>query len=129
MGKAGERIMKIVLPKERPMSNNVFYGLHWAKQNEEAQRAHALVRYSLTRLQRVPFSEKVNIYITAYFKNRPLDSDNIAAKLYVDGLKGYIIHDDTPAYVGFVATKSEVDKENPRVEVKIVPEELEEALA
>ena len=118
--------MRIILPGEKPMSNNILYRLHWTKRNEEAQRVHELVRYSLTRLQRVPFSKKISIFITAYFKHRPLDSDNIAAKLYVDGLKGYVINDDTPAYVGFVATRSEVDKANPRVEIDIKVDELEE---
>ena len=112
--------MKIVLQGERPVSWNDFYaGTHWRKRKEEADRVHQLIKYSIPPSKRVAFFDKVNILITAYFKNRPYDSDNSAGKLYIDGLKNVIIIDDAPKYVGLVGTRSEVDKENPRVEIDI----------
>lgn len=113
--------MKIILKNERPMSWNKFYsGMHWTERNEEAQRVHALVKYSLKPEQRKLIIGKVDIYITAYFANRPYDSSNICAKLYEDGLKGIVLINDTHKHVGYVATKSAVDKDNPRVEIELV---------
>ena len=65
------------------------------------------------------FDTLVDIRITAYFKNRPLDSSNICGKLYEDGLKGIIIEDDDIRYVREFTTVSAVDKENPRVVITI----------
>jgi hypothetical protein len=114
--------MKIILKNERPMSwNKLYAGTHWTKRNAEAERVHSLIYLSLSRSQRVPFLEKVNIFITVYFKNRPFDSDNIADKFYIDGLKhANVIQEDDLRYVGMTATRSEVDKNNPRVEIEII---------
>ena len=65
------------------------------------------------------YSHPVAITITAYFKGRQLDPDNIASKFYIDGLKGWLITDDTPKYVDSVTTRSRVDKLNPRIEIEL----------
>lgn len=111
--------MKIVIPNERPMSwNELYAGKHWSRRSDEAIRVHALVYQYLPETYKI-FKKRVDIFITVYFKNRPFDSDNICSKFYVDGLKGRLIEDDSPKQVGFVAVRSEVDAEEPRVEILI----------
>lgn len=94
--------------------------MHFRERNEEAKHVHALVKYSLKPEQRKLIIGKVDLLITAYFDKRPYDSSNICAKLYEDGLKGIVLINDTPKHVGYVATKSEIDKYNPRVEIDII---------
>lgn len=111
--------MKIIVPDERPMSwNQLYSGKHWAVRSEEAIRVHSMVVAHLP-LGYTMFKERVDVFITVYFRNRPFDPDNIASKFYVDGLKGKVISDDTPKEIGFVAVKSEVDKESPRLELEL----------
>ena len=107
----------------------MYAGQHWSKRAEEAQRVHFLVKNSprivgegesVYALKKNPtFPGPVAISITAYFKGRQLDADNICAKLYVDGLKGWLLQDDSPEYVKSVTTCSMKDKDNPRVEIEI----------
>lgn len=112
----------IILENERPMSWNTLYaGNHWIIRKTEADRVHKLIHYSLLqkgfRPQKNLYDKKVSITVIAYFKNRPLDADNICSKFYIDGLKEMLIRDDDPKYVTTVTCKSLVDKENPRVEM------------
>ena len=110
--------MKIILDGERPWSwNKMYAGVHWSKRKAEADRIHALVYYSINCKE--GYLERVDIRVTAYFKNRPLDPDNITSKFYIDGLVGNVIEDDTREFVRRVTTQSEIDKENPRVEIEI----------
>jgi hypothetical protein len=62
-------------------------------------------------------NNRVDIEVIGYFDKRPLDSSNIAVKLYEDALKGWLIEDDSLDYVRKVGGESRVDKENPRVEI------------
>lgn len=126
--------MKIVLENERPISWNKFYGgMHWSVRQAEAQRVHLKVMWELQCMAHLPsdmmlykmdcspflFSKRVDIHITAYFKNRPQDPDNICSKLYIDGLIGNVIENDTRQFVRKVTVQSEIDRENPRVEIEI----------
>lgn len=62
------------------------------------------VRASLTPQD--PFTRPVDIEISAH-QRRCIDSDNICAKLYIDGLRhAGILQDDTPTYVRKVTTQS-----------------------
>lgn len=111
--------MKIILEKERPISLNQYYaGMHWSKRSEEAKRVHYLM---MSKIQRgvTFFKNPVEIEVTCYFKSNPMDADNIVAKLYIDGLKGKVLVDDTPKYVKGVKLVSLVDVNNPRVEIEI----------
>lgn len=111
--------MRIVLYGERPISWNKFYsGMHWDTRNKLAQVTHLLVRNELP-VDATLFNVPVAITVTAYFKNRPQDPDNICAKLYIDGLIKRVIVDDSPQWVTSVTTRSRIDKENPRVEIDI----------
>src|SRR4030042_1866323 len=89
----------LILEGERPVSWNTYYaGSHWSIRDKEAKRVHALVRAALDP-ELEPFTGRVSIQITAYVKNKPMDCDNLAGKLYVDGLKGWWFEDDTPDYI------------------------------
>ena len=113
---------KIILKGEKPMSwNQLYSGSHWTVRSQEAKRVHALVRYSLSPKPKGVYTGRVGIVVKAYFDKRPYDSDNIATKIYIDGLKGNVIIDDTPKYVESVTSMSLVDKENPRVEIEVLP--------
>jgi hypothetical protein len=114
--------MIITLEGERPRTWNSFYsGKHWAKRKEYADRTHAIVLAAILEQHPnvEPFNERVRITVRSYFENRPQDPCNITAKIYIDGLHGRIIHDDTMEYVASVTTESHIDKDNPRIEIEI----------
>jgi len=119
--------MKITLSGERPWSWNIMYsGIHWATRAKEAARVHELIWFEYLEKHRdlsaaAPpiFENRVDILITAYFKDKIQDSDNICDKPYVDGLIGIWIADDTPEFVRRVSTQAEIDEENPRMEIEI----------
>jgi len=82
----------IQLQGERPISWNTFYaGMHWSVRSHEAQRVHDLVATQCL-VQHIdtdePFSKPVIVHFYVGFNKRPIDPDNIAVKLYIDGLKG-----------------------------------------
>ena len=96
----------LTLVGERPTSWNTFYaGQHWTQRRAEAERVHQLVRAAMTG-DEVLFERPVTITVDVLFKSRPLDADNIMAKLYIDGLKGWLIKDDNSIYVRSVTTRS-----------------------
>lgn len=118
--------MKIVMPNERPVSwNKIYESRHWIFRKNLASSVHRKVIRVLEEMGYRPldktkmFTKPVEIDVTAYFKNRPLDADNIGAKLYIDALKFICIMDDGPKYVRAVTTRSRVDSQNPRVEIEI----------
>jgi len=125
--------MKIVLHGERPISwNEMYSGIHWTKRKEEADRVHHLIwvaiqeqRLKLQAREYLVYSQRVDIHVTAYFKCRPQDPDNICSKMYIDGLIGDVIVDDTREFVRKVTVQSEIDKDNPRVEIEITEIEYE----
>ena len=111
----------LILPNERPMSwNEMYAGLHWSARKAEVDRVHMLVRASIDP-DWPTYKKPVAITITAYFKAKrgQLDASNIAAKLYEDGLIGWLIVDDKPEFVRSMTTVSLLDKNNPRVEIEI----------
>lgn len=113
--------MIITIPQARGPSWNKFYsGKHWAVRKNAKDEAAQLVRAYLDPNADM-FTVPVDIFITVYFKARPQDSDNICDKLYIDALKGWVIPEDDKRYVRWAATRSEVDKKNPRIEIEVVP--------
>lgn len=111
--------MKIILKNEKPQSwNQMYSGVHWSVRKIEAERVHWLVRSEI--VHPTILKHPVDIIITAYFKQRALDPDNICCKLYIDGLKGLLLEDDTSKYVKSVKSVSLIDKQNPRVEIELL---------
>lgn len=110
----------IVLDGERPKSWNAWYaGAHWRVRKEEADRVHLLMLVALGgRPARI--TRRVEVCVTAYFKGKQLDPDNLPAKLYIDGMvRAGLLVNDTPRYVDSVTTRSRIDKHRPRVEITI----------
>ena len=117
--------MILILDGERPISWNVLYsGKHWGARKKYADEIHEKVFYTIREsyADPIPFDSRVHITVRAFFNKSPLDPCNIPAKIYIDGMHGLIIHDDTMEYVASVTTESHMDKENPRVEIEIVRE-------
>lgn len=120
--------MKIILKGERPLSwNKIYQSRHWIFRKQFADSIHQRVVAALIDMGIHPFDKtkmfegRVDIVVIAYFQNRSLDPDNICSKIYIDPLKFSLLHDDTPKYVRRVSTQSEIDKENPRLEIEIIP--------
>lgn len=115
----------LVLEGERPLSWNKLYSgtLHWTERSEEKNRVRLTVRTAFDPQKATVFTTPVAITVKAYFADgrRLLDADNIASKFYIDALIGWYIEDDTPQYVASVCTFSQMDRENPRVEIHITP--------
>jgi hypothetical protein len=113
--------MTIVLPGLRsPSMNEIYSTPHWSKRNKIAHDIHATVRNRLREMGIGPgetCNNPVTITVVGYFDKRPLDCSNLAAKIFEDSLKGWLIEDDSPEYVQAVTTISKVDKANPRVEI------------
>lgn len=111
--------MTITLLNERPISWNKYWsGMHWSARNREAVRVHSLIKYSTLKTRRL-YGGMVAIKITVFFDKRPYDPDNIAAKPYIDGLKGIFITQDTNQYIESVTMISRTDKLNPRIEIEL----------
>lgn len=115
------RIVILTLIDEKPMSwNKMYSGMHWADRLAEAERVHLAVRVAVDPNDQ-KFDKPVAITVRAYFKDKrsQLDASNITAKLYEDGLIGWLIEDDNPQHVQSMTTISLIDRENPRVEIEI----------
>lgn len=118
----GQRVAQIVLSGVRPVSwNSIYASRHWAVRKAAADNAHAAVMAACSVPPVEPFvGRRVDILVYALFDKRPYDSDNIPAKLYIDGLRAAgVLDNDTIRYVRYVATCAAVDAENPRVEIEI----------
>lgn len=119
----------LVLDGERPLSwNELYSGKHWSIRQAKAQRAHALVRAALDP-EDPPFERPVNITVTAWFDKQPQDCDNLASKIYIDGLIGWWLVQDSPLYVRSVTTVARIDHAHPRLVIEceeIGPDEPEQ---
>lgn len=110
----------IILPGERPVSWNQFYaGQHWRARKAEVDRVHLAVRAVIDPEAEDWPPPPLDVTVRAYFDKRPLDADNVAAKLYIDGLIGWAFPDDSPEHVRSVRTVSLRDAASPRVEIEL----------
>ena len=115
------RSITLTLSDEQPMGlNKLLSRVHWSDRDEEVARAILAVRVALDPDEAM-FDKAVAITVRAYFKNKrvQLDCSNIPAKLYEDGLIGWLIQDDSPKYVRSMTTVSLLDRQNPRLEIEI----------
>ena len=114
--------MIITLEGEKCPSWNTFYsGKHWTKRKEEVDRVHMLVRSQIDPdLKQI--GVPVNIRVTAFYADkRKRDSDNIAAKLYIDGLKPFVIPEDDYHHVHDVTTRAKHDPSGDKVVIEVIP--------
>jgi hypothetical protein len=108
----------LVLEGEHPLSwNELYSGKHWALRQQQANRAHALVRAALNPDDPL-FTRPVTIKFIVYFAHHPQDASNICSKVYEDGLVGWWLLDDGPLYVRSMTTESRVDKAHPRIVIE-----------
>lgn len=118
--------MVITIHDHQAVSWNVLYSQsHWTKRYELAQTIHTYMIASLPPGWK-RFDETVDISITAYFKDSRLrDSDNVASKLYIDGLKGRLILDDDTRFVRRVTTEivNKAGEDKLVIKIKSVQEE------
>lgn len=73
---------------------------HWAKRNKQAKAIHESVRIAM-KSQGIPkrfFEFPVTVDI-AYNSRLDIDNHGYLAKLIIDGMKGYVIQDDSKKYV------------------------------
>lgn len=118
-----ERV-RIVLEGERPVSwNHLYSGMHPMERTKLAHEKHGRMHRAIWAMQPrpKPFTVPVTVTIVAYFDKRPLDADNITLKFYLDGMKGSVIHDDSPKYVESVTCISRIDRKRPRIDILVEP--------
>jgi len=109
--------MKIVFEGEQPLSwNKMYAGLHWTKRAAHANRVHLLVHSKTSRCKRL--ERPVRIIFTAYLK-RQMDVDNYECKSWIDGLKKYVLHDDTPEFVKELVVRHGGKDRIGRIEIEI----------
>ncbi|MCZ2396142.1 MAG: hypothetical protein LC100_06310 [Chitinophagales bacterium] len=79
--------------------NKLYAGGHWAIRKKKADKWHNLVHESLVnQVPRRIFDCPVIIDI-AYNSKLDIDNHGYLSKLIVDGMKGYLIHEDSRKYV------------------------------
>lgn len=110
--------MKLVIRNHRPVSWNRLYSQrHWSKRKALVDEVHLLTRAAIP-VDVQMYEQPVAITVTAFSRGVPIDADNVAAKLYIDTLKGWLIQDDDRRFVREVTTRSMRDND-PRVEIVI----------
>lgn len=106
-------IQKLVLDNHRVISWNTLYsGVHWATRKRLVDEIHQLIFHEALLQGIEPCKGKADLSLVAYQK-RPIDSDNICNKIYIDGLKiaGYL-KDDTTKFLGWSKSLSVKDKKD-----------------
>lgn len=121
--------IKIILPGITPVSWNVFYRAHWAKQAQMKKEFEEFIWAYTPSSYRGLRLKNAKVEIWAYFKSDRkgskfywIDADNLCDKPILDGIKGTIIDDD-PKHIFCVACHSRIDAENPRTEIIVIYED------
>lgn len=105
----------ILIPEKIPSWNKFYAGRHWSTRKKIADYWHELVwNYCYTTM--TPHFKRAWITIESHSK-RPLDPDNICAKLIIDGLvHAKVLDDDSPEFVkGVLTISKKSDKELTKV--------------
>ena len=113
----------IVIPGELPDLNQIIAESknHWGSYSSLKKANTQLVAFCTKRDTKRKYN-KIDLEITWYCKDRRKDKDNIMAgtKFILDGLvQAGVIQNDGWANVGDIRHKFDVDKQEPRIEVKI----------
>lgn len=87
----------ITIPDTRAPSWNDFWaGRHWSKRRAEAERMALLVRAAVDIDACTVYTVPVAVTVTATYKSRPVDCENICVKPATDALIGLLLVDDDP---------------------------------
>ena len=80
--------------------NKLYAGVHWAIRKQQADFIHSLVQTTLyaNKVPRKLFEKPVKVSIS-YNSKLDIDNHSYLSKLIIDGLKGYLITDDTKKYL------------------------------
>ena len=80
--------------------NSIYVGKHWTKRNADSEFWHNLVYLYLKqqKIAKKPFEKPVHI-IFRWNDNLDLSNHAYESKLIEDGIKGYLIKDDSKKYV------------------------------
>lgn len=114
----------IVIPGELPDLNQIIAESknHWGSYSSLKKTNTQLVAFCTKQATKQKY-KKIDLEITWYCKDRRKDKDNIMAgglKMILDGLVvAGVIQNDGWAHIGSINNHFEVDKNNPRVEIKI----------
>jgi len=114
---------KLIIPGELPTQNEMVNKskTHWNKYRDMKEKYEEMIIFYIEQ-QEIPFYESIHLDITYYRTNRRHDPDNIVAakKIILDAFQkiGVIENDGWKQVKGFTESW-EVDKENPRTEIKI----------
>lgn len=113
----------IVIPGELPDLNQIISASkdHWGSYSSLKKANTQLVAFCTKQATKRRY-KKIDLDITWYCKDRRKDKDNIMAgtKFILDGLVAAgTIKNDGWANVGDIRHKFDVDKQEPRIEVKI----------
>jgi hypothetical protein len=103
--------MEFVILARLPSLNVLYGGVHHTKRTAIKNEWHRLVRAALPADARM-FDVRVDITIHAYYIHPSCDSDNVMAKLIIDGMKGVVIADDNNKYVRDVTLRATVFHED-----------------
>lgn len=113
----------IVIPGELPDLNQIISASkdHWGSYSSLKKANTQLVAFCIKQATKRRY-KKIDLDIAWYCKNKRKDKDNIMAgtKLILDGLVAAgTIQNDGWANIGEIRHKFDVDKQDPRIEVKI----------
>jgi len=113
----------IVIPRELPDLNQIISASkdHWGSYSSLKKTNTQIVAYCTKQATKRKY-KKIDLDITWYCKDKRKDKDNIMAgtKFILDGLvQAGVIQNDGWANVGDIRHKFDVDKQDPRVEVRI----------
>lgn len=80
--------------------NSIYSGKHWKNRKKEAVQVHDAVFWTLKylKIKKELFQKPVVISIK-YNSKLDIDNHGYISKMIVDGLKGYLIQDDTRKFV------------------------------
>ena len=80
--------------------NKLYAGVHWTVRKRQADYIHSLVQTTLyvNKVPRELFKRPVKVTIS-YNSRLDIDNHSYLSKLIIDGLKGYLIQDDTKKYL------------------------------
>ena len=114
----------IVIPGELPDLNQIIAESknHWGSYSSLKKANTQLVAFCTKQATKQKY-KKIDLEITWYCKDKRKDKDNIMAgglKMILDGLvDAGVIKNDGWSEIGSINNHFEVDKDNPRVEIKI----------
>ena len=115
--------MKFVIPGELPDLNQIISASksHYGTYSKMKKKHTELVAWHALNLPSIEFAD---IEVHWYCKNKRKDKDNIRAglKFILDGLvQANVLQNDGWKRVGNLSDQFYVDKNNPRIEVKLWP--------